>query len=64
MKKTILALATSAVLAVSTMAPTTADARGRGVGLGIVGGLAAGAIIAGAAGALRLSARLLPGRRL
>jgi hypothetical protein len=51
MKKTILALATSAVLAVSTMAPTTADARGRGVGLGIIGGLAAGAIIAGAAGA-------------
>ena len=50
MKKTILAIATSAVLAVATLAPTTADARcrGCGIGLGIVGGLAAGAIIGGA----------------
>ena len=50
MKKTILALATSALLAVATLAPTTADARcrGCGVGLGIAGGLVAGAIIGGA----------------
>jgi len=51
MKKTLLALATSAVLAAATFAPTPADARctGCAVGAGIVGGLAAGAIIAGAA---------------
>ena len=50
MKKTLLALATSAVLAVATLAPTTADARcrGCGVGLGVLGGLAAGAVIGGA----------------
>ena len=50
MKKMLLAIAASAVLAVATLAPTTADARcrGCGVGLGIVGGLAAGAIIGGA----------------
>jgi hypothetical protein len=50
MKKTLLALAASAILAVATLAPTTADARcrGCGVGLGVVGGLAAGAIIGGA----------------
>ena len=50
MKKLLLAIAASAVLAVATLAPTTADARcrGCGVGLGIVGGLAAGAIIGGA----------------
>jgi hypothetical protein len=50
MKKTLLAIATSAVLAVATLAPTTADARcrGCGVGLGIAGGLVAGAIIGGA----------------
>jgi len=50
MKKTILALATSAVLAVATLAPTTADARCRGCGIaaGVLGGLAAGAIIGGA----------------
>ena len=50
MKKTLLAIAASAVLAVATLAPTTADARcrGCGVGLGVVGGLAAGAIIGGA----------------
>jgi hypothetical protein len=50
MKKTLLAIAASALLAVATLAPTSADARcrGCGVGLGIVGGLAAGAIIGGA----------------
>ncbi len=50
MRKTLLALATSAVLAVATLAPSTADARcrGCGVGLGIAGGLVAGAIIGGA----------------
>jgi hypothetical protein len=48
MKKTVLALAVSAVLAAATLAPTTADARGRGVGLGIAGGLVAGALIGGA----------------
>jgi len=48
MKKTILALATSAVLAIATLAPTSADARGRGFGYGLLGGLAAGAIIGGA----------------
>jgi hypothetical protein len=50
MKKTLLALATSAVLAVATLAPTTADARCRGCGVaaGVLGGLAAGAIIGGA----------------
>ena len=50
MRKTILAFATGAVLAIATLAPTAADARDRGygVGLGILGGLAAGAIIGGA----------------
>ena len=49
MRKTILALATSAVLAVATLAPTTAEARCRGCwGLGLAGGLIAGAIIGGA----------------
>ena len=50
MKKTLLAIATAATLAVAMLAPTSADARcrGCGVGLGIVGGLAAGAIIGGA----------------
>lgn len=50
MKKTLLALATSALLATAMLAPTTADARcrGCGVGLGIAGGLVAGAIIGGA----------------
>ena len=43
MKKTILAIATSAVLAVATLAPTTADARCRGCGIGL--GLLAGGII-------------------
>jgi hypothetical protein len=50
MKKTILALATSAVLAVATLAPTTADARwrGPGIGLGILGGVVVGAILGSA----------------
>ena len=48
MKKMLLAVAASAVLAAATFAPTTADARGRGVGLGIAGGLVAGALIGGA----------------
>jgi len=50
MKKVFLALATAAVLAVATLAPTAADARCRGCGVaaGVIGGLAAGAIIGGA----------------
>lgn len=50
MRKTLLALATSATLAAATLAPTTADAgcRGCGVGLGIAGGLIAGAAIGSA----------------
>jgi hypothetical protein len=51
MKKAILAIAAAAILAVGTLsAPTTAQARcgGCGVGAGIIGGLAAGAIIGGA----------------
>jgi len=50
MKKTLLALATSAVLAGAALTPTTAEAgcRGCGVAAGVLGGLAAGAIIGGA----------------
>jgi hypothetical protein len=53
MKKLLLALATSAVLAAAILAPTTADARcrgacGVGIGLGVLGGVAVGAAIAGA----------------
>jgi hypothetical protein len=50
MKKTLLALATSAVLAVATLAPTTADARCRGCGIaaGVLGGLIIGGAIANA----------------
>ncbi len=50
MRKTLLAIALSAVLAAATLMPTTADARcrGCGMGLGIAGGLMAGAIIGGA----------------
>jgi len=50
MKKTLLALATSAVLAVATLAPTPADARCRGCGIaaGVVGGLIVGSAIANA----------------
>lgn len=51
MKKTLFALAAAATIAVGTLsAPTTADARcvGCAVGAGVIGGLAAGAIIGGA----------------
>ena len=51
MKKAILAVAAAATLAAATMsAPTPADARcyGCGVGAGVAGGLIAGAIIGGA----------------
>ena len=51
MKKVILAIAAAATIAVGTLSvPTAADARchGCGVGAGIIGGLAAGAIIGGA----------------
>ena len=50
MKKTIIALAAAATVAVATFgAPTTADARSRGwVAPAIIGGVAAGAILGGA----------------
>jgi len=51
MKKAIFAIAAAAVLAVSTLSsPTPAEARcvGCAVGAGVIGGLAAGAIIGGA----------------
>ncbi len=51
MKKTLLALAAAASVAAGSMSvPTTADARcvGCAVGAGVVGGLAAGAIIGSA----------------
>ena len=50
MKKTLLAIATSAVLAVATLAPSTAEARcrGCGIGLGILGGMVLGGAIASA----------------
>ncbi len=50
MKKALLALATTAVLAIATMAPTPADARcrGCGIGLGILGGVIVGGAIANA----------------
>ena len=51
MKKALIAFAAAATLAVATLsAPTTADARCNGcaVGAGVIGGLAAGAIIGGA----------------
>jgi hypothetical protein len=50
MRKSILAIATGAVLAAATLAPTAADARCRGCGLaaGLLGGIAAGAIIGSA----------------
>ncbi|HZL30251.1 MAG TPA: hypothetical protein VFC54_04220 [Pseudolabrys sp.] len=51
MKKMILAIAAAATIAAGTLsAPTSADARCRGcaVGAGVIGGLAAGAIIGGA----------------
>ncbi len=51
MKKTLTAFAAAGALAVATIAvPSTADARcvGCAVGAGVIGGLAAGAIIGGA----------------
>jgi hypothetical protein len=50
MKKALLALATTAVLATATLAPTTADARCRGcwIGAGVLGGVIVGSAIAGA----------------
>jgi len=50
MKKALLALATTAVLATSALTPTTAEARCRGcaIGIGIGAGVLAGAAIAGA----------------
>jgi hypothetical protein len=51
MRKTLVAIATSAVLAAATLAPTAADARcrGCGIGLGLLGGLIIGGAIASAA---------------
>jgi MFS family permease len=50
MKKTIFALVAAATIAASTLSPTPADARwrGGGIGLGILGGVVAGAIIGSA----------------
>lgn len=50
MKKTLLAVATSAVLAGGSLTPTTADARcyGCGIAAGVVGGMILGGAIAGA----------------
>ena len=49
MRKTVLAIAASALLAAGTLAPTPADAYCRGCGVAaVIGGLAAGAIIGGA----------------
>jgi hypothetical protein len=50
MTKSILAIATGVALAAATLAPTPADARDRGgaIAAGVIGGLAAGAIIGGA----------------
>jgi hypothetical protein len=50
MKKTLLAVATSAVLAAATLAPTSADAGCRGcwIGAGVLGGVIAGTAIANA----------------
>jgi hypothetical protein len=51
MKNTMLAIAAAAAISAGTLsAPTTADAGcyGCGVGAGVIGGLAAGAIIGGA----------------
>jgi hypothetical protein len=51
MKKVLIALAAAATIAAGSLsAPTTAEARchGCGIGAGIIGGLAAGAIIGGA----------------
>src|SRR5262245_20627194 len=51
MRKTLLAVATTAVLAAATLTPTAADARCRGcwIGAGVLGGLIVGGAIASAA---------------
>lgn len=48
MRKTVLAIAAAAMLAVGTLAPTAADARcrGCGIGLGLLGGMIIGGAIA------------------
>jgi len=52
MNNTAITLASAAVIAGAAItAPTAADARGGRVAAGIIGGLAAGALIAGAANA-------------
>lgn len=49
MTRTLTALATAAIVAAAAVTmPTTADARGGRIGLGILGGLAAGAVVGGA----------------
>jgi hypothetical protein len=49
MTRTLTALATAATVAAAAVTmPTTADARGGRIGLGILGGLAAGAVVGGA----------------
>src|ERR1700687_6223996 len=50
MNRTVIALAGAPAVAMTAVVPTTADAecRGCGIGAGIIGGLAAGAIIGGA----------------
>jgi hypothetical protein len=49
MTRTLTALATAATVAAAAITmPTAADARGGRIGLGILGGLAAGAIVGGA----------------
>ena len=49
MTRTLTALATAATVAAAAITmPTTADARGGRIGFGILGGLAAGAIVGGA----------------
>jgi hypothetical protein len=48
MRKIIIAIAASALLAVATLAPSTADARCRGCGVGLGLGILGGAIVGGA----------------
>lgn len=48
MKRTIIALAAAAVVAAALPSPTQAGCRGCAVGVGVIGGLAAGAIIGSA----------------
>ena len=51
MKRNVLAIATAATMAIATVvAPTSADARGGRIAAGVIGGLAAGALIGGALG--------------